>query len=182
MRRILEIIFSSLNLTWQEFRSHKVRTLLSLSGVAFGIFCIIGVLTMVDSLKRAVQNDIKSLGVNTVYIDKWEYSGGGPDYPWWKFVKRPTAKIEEMQLLRQKVPSALHIALNTNTTGKLEFGDNAVSGVNYYGITEDFNGIQNIEIDRGRYFQQSDFDRGSNVIVMGNEVAENLFEIGRAHV
>ena len=175
MRRILEIIFSSLNLTWQEFRSHKVRTLLSLSGVAFGIFCIIGVLTMVDSLKRAVQNDIKSLGVNTVYIDKWEYSGGGPDYPWWKFVKRPTAKIEEMQLLRQKVPSALHIAFNTNTTGNLEFGDNAVSGVNYYGITEDFNGIQNIEIDRGRYFQQSDFDRGSNVIVMGNEVAENLF-------
>jgi putative ABC transport system permease protein len=175
MRRILEIIFSSLNLTWQEFRSHKVRTLLSLSGVAFGIFCIIGVLTMVDSLKRAVQNDIKSLGVNTVYIDKWEYSGGGADYPWWKFVKRPTAKIEEMQLLKQKVPAALHIALNTSTQGNLEYGDNAVSGVNYYGITEDFNSIQNIEIDRGRYFQQADFDRGSNVVVMGNEVAENLF-------
>ena len=41
MRRILEIIGSSLNLTLQEFRSHKLRTLLSLSGVAFGIFCIL---------------------------------------------------------------------------------------------------------------------------------------------
>ena len=51
MRRILEILASSLSLTWQEFRSHKVRTLLSLSGVAFGIFCIIGVLAMVDSLE-----------------------------------------------------------------------------------------------------------------------------------
>ncbi len=86
MRRLFEILGSSLSLTWQEFRSHKVRTLLSLSGVAFGIFCIIGVLTMVESLQKAVQNDIKALGSNTVYIDKWEYSGGGPDYPWWKFV------------------------------------------------------------------------------------------------
>ena len=65
MRRILEIIGSSLSLTWQEFRSHKVRTLLSLSGVAFGIFCIIGVLAAVDSLEYAVQKDIKALGTNT---------------------------------------------------------------------------------------------------------------------
>ncbi len=44
MRRIIEILGSSLNLTWQEFKSHKLRTLLSLSGVGFGILCIIGVL------------------------------------------------------------------------------------------------------------------------------------------
>lgn len=175
MRRILEILFSSLSLTWQEFRSHKVRTLLSLSGVAFGIFCIIGVLAMVDSLERAVQNDIKALGTNTVYIDKWEYSGGGPDYPWWKFVKRPSPKYEEMVLLKQKVQSASNIAININTNGNLEIEDNLVSGVNYYGITEDFINIQPVEIAMGRYLQQTDFDYGANSIVIGYEVAENLF-------
>lgn len=175
MRRILEILFSSLSLTWQEFRSHKVRTLLSLSGVAFGIFCIIGVLAMVDSLERAVQNDIKALGTNTVYIDKWEYSGGGPDYPWWKFVKRPSPKYDEMVLLKQKVPTASNIAMNISTNGNLEIEDNLVSGVNYYGITEDFINIQPVEIAMGRYLQQTDFDYGANSIVIGYEVAENLF-------
>ena len=174
MRRILEILFSSLSLTLQEFRSHKVRTMLSLSGVAFGIFCIIGVLAMVDSLQRAVQNDIKALGSNTVYIDKWEYGGGG-DYPWWKYMKRPTPKMEEMLLLEQKVPSALNIAMNINTNDRLEVADNVVTGVNYYGVTEDFNKIQKIEIEEGRYLQQSDYDFGANCIVMGNEIAENLF-------
>ncbi len=174
MRRILEILFSSLSLTLQEFRSHKVRTMLSLSGVAFGIFCIIGVLAMVDSLQRAVQNDIKALGSNTVYIDKWEYGGGG-DYPWWKYMKRPTPKMEEMLLLEQKVPSILNIAMNINTSDRLEVADNVVTGVNYYGVTEDFNNIQKIEIEMGRYLQQSDYDFGTNSIVMGNEIAENLF-------
>lgn len=175
MRRILEILASSLSLTWQEFRSHKVRTTLSLSGVAFGIFCIIGVLAMVDSLKQAVQNDIKALGTNTVYIDKWEYSGGGPDYPWWKFVKRPTPKLEEMVLLKQKIQTAAAIAMNNNTNASIEVEDNSVSGVNYYGVTEDFTIIQKVEVDQGRYLLQNDFDQASNSVVMGQEVAENLF-------
>ena len=174
MRRIIEILGSSLSLTWQEFRSHKLRTSLSLSGVAFGIFCIIGVLTMVDSLERAVQNDIKSLGTNTVYIDKWEY-GGGADYPWWKYMKRPNPKFDEVALIRQKVPAAQNIAFKIDVASTVAIDDNLVSGVNYYGITEDFSKIQNIEIIQGRYLLPTDFDYGSNSIVIGNEIAENLF-------
>jgi putative ABC transport system permease protein len=176
MRRVLEILGSSLSLTWQEFRSHKVRTLLSLSGVAFGIFCIIGVLAMVDSLERAVQNDIKALGTNTVYIDKWEYAGGGNDYPWWKYVKRPSPKYDEMVLLKQKVPAASNVAMNISDQGaNLEIEDNIVSGVNYYGITEEFVNIQPVEVAIGRYLQQSDYDYAANSIVIGYTVAENLF-------
>ena len=176
MRRIFEILGSSLGLTWQEFRSHKVRTLLSLSGVAFGIFCIISVLAAVDSLEFAVQKDIKALGSNTVYIDKWEYADGGNDYPWWKFVKRPFPKLEEMRLLKEKVPGAANVAMNTSITGTtVEIEDNTVTGVNYYGITEDFSNIQTIDVELGRYLNQSDFDYGANSIVMGYIVAENLF-------
>lgn len=176
MRRIFEILGSSLNLTWQEFKSHKIRTLLSLSGVAFGIFCIISVLATVDSLEYAVQKDIKALGTNTVYIDKWEYADGGNDYPWWKYVKRPDPSYEEMVLLKQKVGAAENVAFNINTGGNnIEFEKDVVTGVNYYGITDEFVNIQPIEIQLGRYLQPADYDYAANVIVMGYVVAETLF-------
>src|SRR5215831_9396676 len=174
MRQVFEILGSCLNLTWQEFKSHKVRTLLSLSGVAFGIFCIISVLATVDSLEYSVQKDIKALGSNTVYIDKWEYAGGS-DYPWWKFIKRPSPKYSEMVALKERVKGASNVAFNINTSANLEFGDNVVTGVNYYGITDDFKNIQPIETSLGRDLLQSDFDHGNNVILMGYVVAENLF-------
>ena len=85
----------------QELRVNKLRTSLSLIGISFGIFCIIGVLATVNSLERNIQNEIKGLGTNTIYIDKWDYSGG-PDYPWWKFVNRPEPKYEEVNLIRQR--------------------------------------------------------------------------------
>lgn len=174
MRRVLEILGSSLNLTWQEFKSHKIRTLLSLTGVAFGIFCIISVLATVDSLERQVQKDIKALGANTVYIDKWVYAGG-PDYPWWRYVKRPAPSYEEMQLVKQKVPAASNVAFNISSNSYVGFEDDVVNSINYYGITEEFVKIQPVDIEQGRYLQPADYDFAANVVVMGYTIAETLF-------
>ena len=94
---------TSLKMAMQEFRSNKLRTFLSLLGITFGIFCIISVLATINSMKIAIQNDIKSLGSNTIFIDKWEYRNDN-NYPWWKFIKRPQPKYEEMKQLKQRVP------------------------------------------------------------------------------
>jgi putative ABC transport system permease protein len=174
MRRVLEILGSSLNLTWQEFKSHKIRTLLSLTGVAFGIFCIISVLATVDSLEYQVQKDIKALGTNTVYIDKWVYAGG-PDYPWWRYVKRPAPSYEEMQLVKEKVPAASNVAFNISNNSYVGYGDDVINNINYYGITEEFVKIQPIDIEMGRYLQPADYDFAANVVVMGYTIAETLF-------
>jgi putative ABC transport system permease protein len=158
----------------QEFRSNKLRTFLSLLGITFGIFCIISVLSTISSMQLAVKNDIKSMGNKTIYIDKWQY-GGGPDFPWWKYIKRPVPKIEEMKLLRLKVPDAPHIDFEIETQSNVDYQDNSLTGVNFYGNTEDFDKIQQITIGHGRYFQQLDFDRGTPYIVMGYSIAEKLF-------
>src|SRR5262245_47469033 len=174
MRRIFEILGSSLNLTWQEFKSHKIRTLLSLTGVAFGIFCIISVMATVNSLEYMVQKDIKALGTNTVYIDKWDYAGG-PDYPWWRYIKRPSPSYEEMKLLKAKVPEAANVAMNINIHSYIGYEDDVINDVAYYGVTEDYVNIQPIEVEVGRYLQTADYDYGANVVVIGYVMAETLF-------
>lgn len=174
MRRFLEIIWSSLKMAIQEFRSNKLRTFLSLFGVTIGIFCIISVLSTVGSLEMAIQKDIKSLGSNSVYIDKWEY-GGGPEYPWWKYVKRPEPTYAEMQALKLKVPSAKNVVFEIEVNDRLEHSDNIVTGVMYYGVTEEFFNIQNVEITDGRPLQPSDFDMADNSLLIGYVVAEKLF-------
>ena len=158
----------------QEFRSNKLRTFLSLFGVTIGIFCIISVLSTVGSLEQAIQNDIKSLGTNTVYIDKWEYAGGS-EYPWWKYIKRPEPKQEEMKALKLKVPSAAHISFMIETFNSIEIEDNIVNGVTYYGVTEDFFNIQKVEIILGRTLIQADYDYSSNSVLIGFELAKALF-------
>jgi len=176
MRRSLEIIASGFRMAMQELWKNKLRTFLSLFGITIGIFCIIGVLATVNSLEHNIQNEIKSLGTNTIYIDKWDYTAGdGPDYPWWRYVKRPEPKYDEITQIKERTPSAKFVAFNIQANDNVVYKENSLSNVNLYGVSEEFPEIQPVDISFGRFITESEFDHGSPVMVIGNEVAEKLF-------
>jgi putative ABC transport system permease protein len=176
MFKLLSILWNSFRMALQELRVNKLRTFLSLFGITIGIFCIIGVLATVDSLERKVQDDIKALGNNTIYIDKWNYGGGdGGQYPWWKYIKRPQMKIEEMRFIKSKSQLAANEAMFVSTSVNLSYKDNILSNVNMYGVSEEFNMIQTIDISYGRYLNETEFLRGNATCVVGHEVADQLF-------
>jgi putative ABC transport system permease protein len=159
----------------QELWKNKLRTFLSLFGVTIGIFCIIGVLATVDSLQTNIQNQLKSLGNNTIYVDKWEWAGGGPDYPFWKYAKRPSPKFDELSEIKKRTATAQFAAFLLNTTSTVEVENNTLSNVILYGVTQDYQSIQSLEIQHGRFLMEGEFERGSNSVVLGNEIAEKLF-------
>ncbi len=174
MAKTLNILRNSVRLTLQELRVNKLRTALSLTGVAFGIFCIIGVLAAVNSLERNIQNEVQSLGTNTIYIDKWDYSGG-PDKPFWKFRSRPEMKYEEADLVRQRAVLLDDISFLLRTSSAISHKDDLIPRASVYGIVPAQMTIQPIKFEAGRYFSQAEFDAGNNICLLGFTNAENLF-------
>ena len=174
MRKTLEIVWTTLKLAVQELTKNKLRTFLSLFGVTIGIFCIIGVLSTVNSLEKNIQDGIKSLGTNTIYIDKWDYQGGA-EYPWWKYVNRPSPKLTEMKLIKEKISAKIAAVFSFTTQSFIQYDNDKLDGINYHGITDEFEKIQPVEIAYGRYLNQMDFDFGTPNIVIGYENAEMLF-------
>ncbi len=174
MSKSLNILQNSFRLTLQELRVNKLRTALSLFGVAFGILCIIGVLAGVDSMSRNIQNEVSSLGSNTIYIDKWEY-GGGPDKPWWKYRSRPTMKYDEAAIVKQRSYLLDDISFLLRTGGSISYKDGVVQNASVYGITEAQSTVQPLNFSDGRFFSISEFTSGSNVCLIGFDNAESLF-------
>ena len=158
----------------QELWKNKLRTFLSLFGVTIGIFCIIGVLATVNSLQRNIQNEIAAMGNNTIYIDKWVWSGG-PDYPWWKYVNRPVAKFHEVAEIKARSQNAGHVALFISTKDNVEFGGSVLNNVGIYGVTDEYFSIQTLELASGRRISDAEFSYGTNIAVIGDEIAEKLF-------
>jgi len=174
MRKTLTILANSMRLTLQELRVNKLRTALSLTGVAFGIFCIIGVLATVGSLERNIQSEISSLGSNTIYIDKWDYSGG-PDMPFWKFRARPVMKYAEADMVKQRSTLAAEVAYLMQTGDNIGYKDYVVQNASLYGIVEAQSAIQPITFEAGRYISSAEFNSGSAVGIIGYDIAEELF-------
>lgn len=159
----------------EALRNNKLRTILSTLGITIGIFCIIMVLTMVESLERNVQNSVESLGKDVIFVEKWPWIFGS-DYKWWKFMNRPNTRLDELETIEAKASlasaSALVVTLG-NITVKYE--SNSVAGINVLGVSHDYDKIRSFNLYEGRYFTDNESRNGLPVAVLGYTIAQTLF-------
>jgi putative ABC transport system permease protein len=163
-------------MAFQSLVSNKLRSLLSVLGITIGIFSIVLVFTLVDSLESNIKKSIQSMGKNVIYIDKWQWMGGS-DYPWWKFMNRPDAKLSEVNALKDQPISSLVDAISftssANTTVRM--GDKFLENVNIAGHTFEFSKIETLEITEGRFMNEFEDNNGRAVAILGHNVAIGLF-------
>ncbi|MCX6244556.1 MAG: ABC transporter permease [Bacteroidetes bacterium] len=174
---LLRLLRESYVFAFQAIIVNRVRTVLSLLGIAIGIFCIISVFTIFDSMEIAIRKSIDSLGSNVLYIQKWPWAMGG-DYPWWKYFQRPEPTLADMREIqnRSNLSDATAFFIQVNKTVK--FQDNYVESVGVMGVSQDFDKVWKFELADGRYFSPTESTSGKNVVILGAEIAQNLFMEG----
>ena len=170
----LKLLRESYLFAVHELLVNKTRTTLTLLGITIGIFSIISVLTVFDSLERSMRQGIDSLGSNVLFIQKWPWAMGG-DYPWWKYYQRPEPTMKDLREIQKRSVAAEGAALFIEVRRNVNYLSNRVEGVDVLAITHDFGKIMPMDISNGRYFTQIESNSGKNVILLGSEIAENLF-------
>lgn len=171
---ILKLLYESLLFSLNALVVNKVRTLLSLLGITIGIFSIIAVFTVFDSLEGAIKSEINSLGSNVMFIQKWPWAMGG-DYPWWKYYQRPEPKIQEMEELQNRSNTVEASTFMFNVQRNIYFGNNSMENIPIVGISHDYNKVMDFNLEEGRYFTYLESHSGKNVVIIGSEVAEELY-------
>ena len=173
---LFKIFQESFRFAIQALFGNKLRTLLSLLGVTIGIFAIISVFSVVDSLERNIRGSIESLGENVVFVTKWPWAMGG-DYPWWKYYQRPLPTIQELASLEQRLEmaeAATFIAGAGNKTAR--FGSNDVDGIGVSGVSHGYQDVYGFELSSGRYFSLLESATGKPVAIIGSNISEMLFD------
>lgn len=172
----LKLIGESLSFAWKALRSNLLRTVLSLLGVTIGIFSIIAVLTLVDSLERNIRDSFNFLGSNVIYLDKWPFTGGN-SRDWWKdFIRRPNVSYNEYKFLKANLKTGSHVCIYGVTNSvTVKSGSNSINQIGLRGVAVDFENIREVNVERGRYLTADEIDGGRNVVVIGFEVAKALF-------
>jgi putative ABC transport system permease protein len=169
------LLRESFSFAFNALRNNKLRTLLSLLGVTIGIFSIIAVLAAVDSLDRKIKKDLSSLDKNTIYLLKESF--GPTDVPQWKVEQYPQVKYDEYTYLKNNLTDTDQTAFQIFTKGEsIKFNSKIVTDVSINPVSHEFIDIQGLEFDKGRFYNESESNSGSNVIVLGNEIANSLFE------
>lgn len=170
----------SILFAFDALRQNKLRTLLSLLGVTIGIFTIITVKSAVDTLRNNLQQSVNKLGSNSIYIQKWPWIFGG-DFPWWKYMQRPDPTLREFDELRKRATTANGISYEINIDSRtIKYKSNTVAGAQICAVTQDHDKVWNFELSQGRYYTNIESETGAPVVLIGYDIANDLFPDGTA--
>lgn len=171
----LRLIKESFTFAMNALRNNKLRTLLSLLGVTIGIFSIIAVLTAVDSLDRKFKKELSVLDKNTIYLAKFSF--GPSEIPRWKRDQFPHVTYEEYEYLKTALPDAKELAFQLFVGREnIKYNEKTVSDINVVPVSYEFIDIQGLEFKSGRFYNEAEANSGAAVVVIGDEIANNLFE------
>ncbi|NLV19028.1 MAG: FtsX-like permease family protein [Bacteroidetes bacterium] len=154
---------------------NKLRTFLSLFGITIGIFCIISVFTVLDWLERSIRDSIDSMGSNVLYVQKIPWSMDG-SFDYWDIIRWPTISLDDYQAVRSRCKKAAAVSLVVGQAEKVKYGNNIANDVVIAATTDNLEKVISLEVANGRYFSPFEFSGRSNVVVLGADIAENLFE------
>jgi putative ABC transport system permease protein len=157
--------------------TNKLRTFLSLLMITIGVFIIIFVFTVIDSLELSIRTSISKLGDNVVYVQKWPWTEDDTgEYKWWDYLSRPVTKINESKEIMKRSILAQAATFQISSQGKtVQYKDNYSNDISLIAAEHNYEEIRSFEIERGRYFSMFESHNGKNKAILGNEVAKKLF-------
>ena len=164
-------------LAWGALVTNRLRTLLSLLGITIGIFAIISVFTLVDSLERSVRSSFESLGDDTIFIQKmpWGPEEGDEEYAWWKYMNRPDLTLRDATELKSRMHTASIISFFAGARRLVEYGRNSAEDVSVTAVSSGFQNFINVDVGAGRGFSDAELQGHTRVTLLGHDVAESLF-------
>ena len=178
----LKIIFD--RDTWQEIfgsiQKNKVRTIITVIGVLWGIFIYIALSGSANGLDNGFEREFENIAMNSMFV--WAQSTSIP-YEGFKTGRNPQLKLKDAQTLRNNIPEIQFIAPR-NVRGVFDgsSGSQIVRGAksgtyNIYGDFPEYTKIATKKIyDKGRFINQSDIDNARKVCVIGERTQKELFE------
>lgn len=174
---VLRLIAESFQFAWSALKANLLRTILSLLGVTVGIFAIIAVFTLVDSLEKNIKDSFNFLGTGVIYVDKWPYiADNGGEFKWWEFLRRPTPSYAEYKALEANLQNQRDICILARRGNQvLRVGANSIGQISLIGGSEGYEKIYEVDVEQGRYFTSAEVLGGRKVVILGYEVANALF-------
>ena len=177
MKLFLRLVKESLVFSFTAIIANPVRTLLSLLGVTIGIFTIIAVLSVVDSLEKNIKSSFNFLGTDNLRVEKWPWEFDNPGYEWWKFWRRPHPTYKEYTFLKENLKNAEAVEIKSGRDNlTIKYLNNSSSGVGLSGIVYESKEINDYQILSGRYYTENETILGSNYVIIGYKVMQELFE------
>jgi len=156
-------------------RANKLRSSLTILGVAIGVVTLTFMVSIIQGLNKAFAEQIESLGSNTIFVSKFDPSFGRQ--PNSEELHRKDITIEDAEAIRTEAANAVESVapIRRKISADLRYADKETDTPVLLGVTPDYEYTLSQYVERGRFIIDADNAGRENVVVLAQDVVRSLF-------
>lgn len=173
--KLFSFLTEGINFSVNALTSYKSRTILTILGVAIGVFVITGIRTMINSLEYSITKNLETLGNTTIFVHNWPWKDVGDDQ--YKYWGRPKVSYQDYKKVSDNlkyIDGSYYQVTFGGQTVKRE--GKSISPVSVFGVTSDYESIIEWSLVDGRPISQPEFYRAGQVCILGFNLYKGLFD------
>ena len=165
-----------------QIRANKLRSFFTLLGIIVSVAFLVAVVAVIQGMNAYVKESIADamIGNNTFQVRRTPIRVGLFDEDAMRAVaKRPRITPADAEVVRRAIPDAQAISIQSGwptPQADVVWGDRTLADVLMFGISPEYQEVQDYRFTSGRALVQPDMDERRPVIVIGADVADKLFE------
>ncbi|HEX9760128.1 MAG TPA: ABC transporter permease, partial [Candidatus Acidoferrales bacterium] len=173
------LALESLKLAFDTLRAHKLRSFLTVLGVVIGVGVIILVGALIVGFDQAVKEEISGVGADTMFVYRFSQNFRSGRLTKEERMRRPLS-LEDSEAIMTTCPAVKSVAVSVFYRGRgtpgVRYQDAEVVGVDFRGTFSSFIDVYaNASMKHGRFFTESENQHRQKVVVIGENIAEALF-------
>ncbi len=172
-----QLIFENIRISFEAIRSHILRSVLTVLIIAFGIMALVGIFTAISALEGSLVDNLQMMGSNTFTIkNRSSRIQVGHSSTRARYFE-PIRYKQAMEFKEQfSFPASVSVFTYATGTATLKYESEKTNpNILVIGTDENYMLTSGNEIAQGRNFSRHEIFSGSNVAVIGSEIARTLF-------
>ena len=158
--------------SWQALRRNQLRSVLTMLGIVWGLASVVILLAYGQGLGGSVLHAFMNMGNNVIVLWPGQTSlqAGGQ-----RAGKPVTYEYEDVEAVRDEVPIVRAVSAEVVRDFGFKVGTRVVS-VQVRGVEMPYGQMRRLDIDDGRYFNESDFVEHRRVVILGHDANKKVFQ------
>lgn len=175
--RGLTLFWENIRVAFKAIKSNRVRAVLTMAIIAFGIMALVGILTAIDGLKSTLTEQFTMMGANSFSITSRSMRVQMGEQ---RYRTKNHAQITYREALEFKEkfqePAWVSVSFNASGMAEYRFGAKKTNpNISIIGADENYLTIAGQEIESGRNFSQEDLLGNRHVVLIGQDIVRFLF-------
>jgi putative ABC transport system permease protein len=170
-------LIESIRLALAQIRVQKLKSFFTLLGVTIGVMFLIAVVSIVEGMSQYVERDFigRLLGANTFTLRRIPWFQDGTQADWREWQRRPRFYPSDVRIVANALPPDINWAVESENQVWAETKWARPRQVEGHAVDGDYFTIKRYDLSSGRLFTQQEMQLGTNVVVIGQEVARYFY-------